>query len=416
MKKWRIRIFAACIIAYTAAYICRVNFSIAIPGLQAELGLSNASVGLIGTSFFWVYALGQLINGYLGDIFSSRIFVFTGLIASALINIIFGSSSMLFIMIMLWGANGIFQSMLWGPIVKTLSKWFSARWHNTIGFGMSIAVIAGYLVAWSSSGLIMSCLSWRWVFWLAGLIVLSLAFVWYIMVRDKPEDAGIISISEADKDEEIGAAQSTKNLISGKPHLKEIVSNHMIFVALSGVSQGIIKESILLWSPKLLMDTHNLSLKSTVAIVLIIPLTNILGIILSSWLNKRLGQMEKLTIVVLMLGSFVTALLLAFFIHSSTIVSILLLACNSALIFGINPLMTAVIPFKYSDHRKVSVTAGFIDFSIYVGAGLAGILTGLAADILGWSKVFVMWCAVSALGALTMYISVLLGNKSLKNK
>ena len=84
IKRWQIRIFAACILAYTAAYICRVNFSIAIPGFQAELGLSNTSVGLISTSFFWVYALGQAVNGYLGDKVSSRTFVFIGLLVSAL--------------------------------------------------------------------------------------------------------------------------------------------------------------------------------------------------------------------------------------------------------------------------------------------------------------------------------------------
>lgn len=124
IKKWQTRIFIACFIAYTAAYICRVNLSIAIPGIQSEFGFSNASIGLISTSFFWVYALGQLINGFVGDMVSSRTFIFVGLTASALINIAFGLSSVLWMMVLLWSVNGIFQSMLWAPMIKTLSNWF----------------------------------------------------------------------------------------------------------------------------------------------------------------------------------------------------------------------------------------------------------------------------------------------------
>lgn len=409
IKKWQRRIFAACIIAYTAAYICRVNFSVAILGIQTEFGLSNTSIGLISTSFFWVYALGQLINGYFGDIISSRAFIFTGLILSALINVAFGYSSILWVMMLLWGANGIFQSMLWGPIVKTLSNWFPNKMHNKIAFGMSITIILGYLIAWSSSGLIMNSLSWRWVFWLAAIIVIILAFVWYIMVRNKPSDVGLADIIEVHaNDNELRMDELAENSSSKKISLLKVMKNsNMIFIVLAGIVQGIIKESILLWSPKLLLDTQNLSLKSIVAIVLIIPGVNILGILLSGWLNRMLKNQEKLTIMILMLGSAITSLGLIFFIHKSTTLTILMLACTSAFIFGTNPLMTTVIPFKYSYCNKVSTMAGIIDFSIYLGAGLAGVLTGLTVDMFGWENVFIMWCIVSVLGALSMYTSIL---------
>jgi sugar phosphate permease len=405
IKRWQVRIFAACILAYTAAYICRVNFSIAIPGLQAELGLSNTSVGLISTSFFWVYALGQAVNGYLGDKVSSRTFVFIGLLVSALLNLAFGYSSMLWVMIILWSANGIFQSMLWAPLVKTLSYWFPKKLHNKIAFGMSIAVIAGYLAAWASSGLIMNSSGWRWVFWLAAILVLILAFVWYIMARNKPADLGLPDPEEAE-DLPLGNLSSRKN----KP-IKSILNSKLFLIILSGVLQGIVKESILLWSPKLLIDTYNLSLKSTVAIVLIIPLMNFSGLALSGWLNRLLKSAEKMTIMVLMFGSAATSLGLMFSIQKSPVFTVLLLACTSAFIFGTNPLMTAVIPLQYAYCDKVSTVAGLIDFSIYVGAGLAGVLTGLAADLLGWDKIFIMWFLVSIFGALAIYASSLKENK-----
>lgn len=409
MKKWQYRIFAACFIAYTAAYICRVNFSVAIPGLQKEFKFNNTGVGLISTAFFWVYALGQLVNGYLGDRFSSRKFIFAGLVVSALINIAFGYSYTLFTMILLWGANGVFQSMLWGPIVKTLSFWFPDKKHNKVAFGMSITMIFGYLIAWSSSGAMLNCLGWRWVFWLAAIIVTVLAVVWFFMIRNRPSDVGFPEVTEAKEDAVASLAnKSAGSVAPGKKSLWKIITEtNLIFVALTGITQGIIKDSISIWSPKLLMDTQNLSLESTVAIVLIIPTVNFFGILLAGWLNRLLKSREKLTIIILMLGSAAASLGMLCFINASTALSMLMLACTSAFIFGANPLMTTVIPFSYSYCNRVSSIAGFIDFSIYLGSGLAGVLTGLIVDMFGWNKVLLMWSAVSVLGALTMYLSII---------
>jgi OPA family glycerol-3-phosphate transporter-like MFS transporter len=411
LKKWQNRIFSACFIAYTAAYICRVNFSVAIPGLQTEFKFSNTNVGLISSAFFWVYALGQLVNGYLGDRFSSRKFIFTGLVISALINVAFGYSLTLYAMILLWGANGIFQSMLWGPIVKTLSYWFPNKKHNKVAFGMSITMIFGYLIAWSSSGAMLNYLGWQWVFWLASIIVIVLAFVWYFMIRNRPSDVGLPDISEAKEDASASSEDQPSLTVTKKPLWKIITGTNLVFVAITGIMEGIIKDSISLWSPKLLMDTQNLSLESTVAIVLIIPLVNFSGILLAGWLNRILKSNEKLTIMILMLGSAVTSLGLVFLIHASTVLSIMMLACTSAFMFGINPLMTTVIPLNYSYCDKVSSIAGFIDFSIYLGSGLAGILTGFIVDMLGWDNVFIMWFLVSILGALAMYASIIKGRK-----
>jgi len=406
IKKWQTRIFIACFIAYTAAYICRVNLSIAIPGIQSEFGFSNASIGLISTSFFWVYALGQLINGFVGDMVSSRTFIFVGLTASALINIAFGLSSVLWMMVLLWSVNGIFQSMLWAPMIKTLSNWFPSKLHNKIVFGMSITTIAGYIIAWGISGLIMNTLGWRWVFWLAALIVISFAFVWYTLVRNKPVEVGLTGITELE--EQLNNGEITERQSSKKESLiKTIFDKNIFLIVLTGAAQGVIKESISLWSPKILMDTFNLSLKSTVAIVLIIPAMNLIGITLAGWLNRTLRSSEQTTIMILMIGSAVASLGMVCFMQKSPALTILMLACNSAFIYGANPLMTTAIPLKYSASNKVATIAGIVDSSIYLGAGLAGVLTGLTVDMFGWSMVFVMWCIVSLLGSLTIRTTIL---------
>ena len=111
--------------------------------------------------------------------------------------------------------------------------------------------------------------------------------------------------------------------------------------------------------------------------------------------------------MLLMIGSSFASLGLLLFINVSPLLSVFLIACTSAFMFGANPAMTAIIPLGYRKYGRVSSVAGFIDFSIYIGSGLAGAFTGLIVDIFGWTNVFMMWCLVSLVGAASMGISII---------
>ena len=73
-------IFLTCYLAYTAIYVARLNLTMATPGFKAENILSQEQIGLMGSAFFVVYALGRIINGYIGDKTSPWIMISTGLI------------------------------------------------------------------------------------------------------------------------------------------------------------------------------------------------------------------------------------------------------------------------------------------------------------------------------------------------
>ncbi|MGB9682885.1 MAG: MFS transporter, partial [bacterium] len=142
------RVFILSWCAYAGAYLCRTNLSIIIPNLIRDLGWDKAFIGLIGSLFFWSYAFGQLINGYIGDRVNSKIFIFISLFFSSLINITLGSMNNRVLFTILWGMNGFLLSMLWGPIVRTLGLWFSGEDNNKIGIGISTSMFIGYIIYW----------------------------------------------------------------------------------------------------------------------------------------------------------------------------------------------------------------------------------------------------------------------------
>ena len=130
---WRKRVFISTWITYSTFYLCRVNMSIAIPGIMKEFGYTKTALGGIMTCLFFAYALGQFINGQLGDKFGARKLISFGLLLSGILNIVFGFTNMFTAMMLIWGLNGYFQSMGWAPSVKTVANWFPPEKRGKIG-------------------------------------------------------------------------------------------------------------------------------------------------------------------------------------------------------------------------------------------------------------------------------------------
>ncbi|KKF01260.1 MFS transporter [Mycolicibacterium obuense] len=70
--KYKWRMLLATMFCYLFFYTGRQTFGFAIPGIQAELGLSKSTLGAISGAMLWCYAVGQIVNGNLADKFGGR--------------------------------------------------------------------------------------------------------------------------------------------------------------------------------------------------------------------------------------------------------------------------------------------------------------------------------------------------------
>lgn len=66
--------------------------------------------------------------------------------------------------------------------------------------------------------------------------------------------------------------------------------------------------------------------------------------------------------------------------------------------YGANMLLLSVIPMGFHQHNKASTVAGFFYFTSYMGAGLAGIMTGFIVDRWDWNGILILWVAVATIG------------------
>ena len=65
-----------------------------------------------------------------------------------------------------------------------------------------------------------------------------------------------------------------------------------------------------------------------------------------------------------------------------------LLALCSMFMYGATSILTSVIP---QECPMPSTAAGFIDFVVYLGAGLSGIITGIVSERYQWTAVPALW-------------------------
>ncbi len=153
-RYWRFHIMLGMYLGYAGFYLTRKTFNYTAPALIADLGLDKGDIGMMGTMFYLMYGLSKFVSGIISDRSNPRYFMGIGLIASGVVNIVFGLSSSLFVLASLWILNAWFQGWGWPSCSKLLTTWYSrtergffwSLWNtaHNVG-GAMIPLLVGFL-------------------------------------------------------------------------------------------------------------------------------------------------------------------------------------------------------------------------------------------------------------------------------
>ena len=174
-KYWQWRVIICSMIGYAMFYFVRKNFSFAIPLLNEEYGITNASFGIIMTLGGLIYGVSKFVNGILADRTNARWHLVIGLTVCVLTSFLFGFADkistfltgsaegvpfirgMVIVMAILYIINQIFQGCGFAPCNHLMVNWVPPKelatkmsiWNTSHSVGAFIvAVICGYLTSW----------------------------------------------------------------------------------------------------------------------------------------------------------------------------------------------------------------------------------------------------------------------------
>lgn len=383
-------IVAAMWVLYCVSYFIRTCYAASIAPLAEEGIYSKGEIGLIGTAFFICYGVGQLISGLIGDKINPFFMVLFGSVLGAVCCFLMPVAASLAVLIGIWAANGLFQSMLWSPILRVFSETIDASLSKNAILNIALSLPVGTVLAYLMSSVIIKYFNWKYVFIFGGLVVVAAVLF-----------SGIVFLC-AKKDIKKTSAVSQKNIEAPKGVNKKspaalVASSGLLIIMIPSFLHGMMRDGITNWVPAMISEVYGVSTSFSVFVTIALPIFNAFGAYLVTPLYKKLGENEMKTAGVTGMVALLPLLLMLFMNKLPVYVIIVLLAVTTSVMYALNYLIISLVPVRFSRLGFTSSVSGILNSGAHIGCALSSYGFGAIAEKTGWSAVIIVWIISSLL-------------------
>ena len=368
-----------CSVSYFAVYIAR-NVLSAITPQMVEAGFSEEYIGAISSLYFACYAIGQLINGAIGDKIKAKWMIATGLFGAGVMSIVFSKITVYPNAAMIvYGLTGFFLSMIYGPMTKVVSENTEPLYAPRCSLGYTFSSFFGTPAA----GLLATFLVWQSVVFVSSTVLMSLSVIGFVL---------------------FSALERRKIVQYGKYRVKEkgaasvgvLFKHKIVKFSLISILTGIVRTSVVFWLPTYIAQYLGFSAKNSASIFTVASLVISLTAFIAVFIYEKLGHdMHKA--ILLMFASAAVCFLLTYFVTNPAlnIVCIVLAIMSSN---GSACMLWSRYCPSLRDTGLVSSATGFLDFLSYMAAAASNLIFANAATELGWRKLILVWFSLMIMG------------------
>jgi predicted MFS family arabinose efflux permease len=386
--RWRVVIFLT--VAYALNYADRAALSSVLPALRAEFQLTDAQLGLLGSTFLWSYAIASPIAGTLADRYSRRRLVFASLMLWSLVTLLTGLTTGVAALLVLRVALGLTESLYIPAAIALTADHHGvttrAKAISTLIVGLNSGVVLGGVGA----GFLADHFGWRSGFWTLGLAGMAFGMIFSPLLADAP----VPVIVPTDRPKPAEALR----------YLLRTPSYHvmMLKAALAGIATWI----FLSWLPLYFQENYHLSLAAAGFMgTVMLQGTSVFGTMVGGWVSdSAAARATRRRMLMHGHGYLVCApFLLIFLAQPSLAMAVTGVGAFSFFrgIGGANeqPVICDVVPA-----RLRSSAVGFMNaFSTAVG-GTGVFVAGLLKQTLGLNAVFGFLSVMFVIAAAALYL------------
>ena len=425
---WEWRTIIALMIAYALYYFVRKNFSVAVPAMEAELGISKAKLGAFMTANGIIYGVSRFINGILADRFSKKKLMAAGLALSAIVNLVICFSpalgkifnmldgegkatlGLVYLIGSLWVLNGYLQGMGVPPCLSILAHWVKPSelatkqsiWNTSHSFGAGLVVfLCGFLLQKFGYSAWYLCFAVPAILSLLGLPVILFG------LKDSPASVGLPPVEKMEKKNDVTGTDSVTEQLNLKGDAFKKYLNKMVFanpyiwiISIFNFCVYVIRFTILDWGATFLTQYKGMEISAAAGIVGSSELFGgVLGMIVAGWISDKVfkSKAHRTCLVFDLLATFTFFL---FWKSGNLTVSVILLLVSSFFIYGPQALTGACISQQATKHATGTAN-GIAGIFGYASTAISGILFGFLADsVWGWDSVFLVSIAFGIVGAI----------------
>ena len=383
-KYWQMRTIIATMVGYALFYFVRKNFSLAMPGLEADLGISKTSLGIFLTLNGLIYGFSRFANGILADRMNARWYMAVGLALCALANFAFGfgedisywitgqhdgsqfTNTLILFMGVMWVINGLLQGTGFPPCARLLTHWIPPT------------ELATKMSVWNTSHSIG-----------AGLVVILCGYVMGTLGTNMTADPDVVATIAANLGVAPDDAEGMERVILG-------FANFFVYI---------VRFSVLDWGPSLLSQSKGVSMSHAGWLVAMFEIAGILGMLFSGWAtDKWLKGRAHRTCVFCMAGAALFVFLFWQLPSDAPIWLLFATLCAAGFcIYG--PQALIGIAAANQATKKAAATAnGLTGLFGYASTLVSGVGLGYVAQHYGWSWAYVGILGMAVVGMLVFLL------------
>ena len=377
--KYRWLIFWILALGYVMVYFHRLCPAVVAEDMRRDLSAGGGLLGLLGSAYFYPYALMQLPAGLLSDSWGPRKTISLFFCVAFAGSVVLGMAPNVYAAIVGRTIVGLGVAMLFVPTLKVLAEWFRVKeFAMMTGILMAMGGIGSYSAAMPLA-YISTWIGWRRSFVLVGVFTLILGALVWAFVRDRPAEKGWPSIAES-----AGPAPESIPLMHG---VKMVLSQSRFWPLSSWFffTCAIFFSFIGLWGGPFLMQIYGLSKAKAGHILSMAALGMIVGSPLLSYLSNNLFKARKPVLITTSVVMCIITGLLYFFIQGIPIV-LLYLTCLAIGLFS-----GAAVTIGFTTNKELfpvsiaGTATGLVNFFPFLGGAVFQVVLGTVLDSQGFT-------------------------------
>lgn len=388
------RLFLLCAMTYIIGLFGRMSYAAVTVELILSEGFTKAQAGLIGTALFAVYGVCQFFSGFLGDRIPPKKMVFTGVLGSAVLNIGMGLTADYRMMLVLWSANGVFQSLIWSPVFKVFSEVLPPAYRKRACSNAAATYPLATIVTYLFAAIALHTLGWRSVFLLSGVLMVGAAFYWLRRMgwyeREIEAHGQLEHITLTAQEQASGGSLMQVLIVSG-----------VLYAVVGAVTHGMLRDGIQSWVPTFMTENFHFGASLSTALAILLPLVNIAGVVLTKAIGKRWIQNELNGSAAFFVVTIFSLAALAALCNTSAVGSLAMMIIASTCMVGSNIMLINLMPIHFGAIGRASSVTGVLNCSAYLGSALSSYGIGKVADVCGWQAAIYVWLGFSVFALVT---------------
>ncbi len=377
-KRLRWATFLSATVGYALYYVCRLSMNIVRKPIVEDGVFTETELGIIGSCLFFVYAVGKMANGFLADRCNARRFLATGLLLTAIVNLVLGLTNMFIVFAVLWGLNGWFQSMGAPACVVSLNRWYDSKNRGTFYGFWSASHNLGEAITFITIALLVSWSSWRMGMIGAGVIGLIGFAMLLIFMRDTPQSQGFLLDRTSTVDNKKGETSSEDFNKAQKAVLK---SPAIWILALASAFMYISRYAVNSWGVFYLEAQKGYDTLDASLIISISSVCGIVGTVASGLISDKFFNGSR-NVPALVFGLMNVAALCLFLLVPGENFWI---DVTAMVMFGLGIgvlicFLGGLMAVDIAPRAAAGAALGVVGIASYIGAGLQDVMNGILIE------------------------------------